>query len=147
MKERNPAFKSPVSRLPSREGWSRGCQPVHPRDGLCACSADLRSLSPDKGLGDPHGGSGGRQSSRSLDGKGAYRCPCSPPQPEKAPAGHKSSLQTEKTAPNADFLLICNSPPTLNSTRKNKPTAWRKKKSSLFLGPYHITICLFQERQ
>ena len=54
--------------------------------------------------------------------------PLQPSPTREGPAGHKSSLQTEKTTPNADFLLICNSLPTLNSTRKNKLTAWRKKK-------------------
>ena len=49
------------------------------------------------------------------------------PQCEKALAGHKSSLQKETTVPNADFLLICNSLPTLKSKRKNKLSAWRKK--------------------
>lgn len=146
MKERSPAFRSPVSRLPSQEGWSGGYQPVHPRDGLCACSAGLRSLAPAKGLGESHGDSGKAIITFPCR-KRSLQVPLQPPQLEKAPAGHKSSLQTETTAPNANFLPICNSLPTLRSKRKNKLSAWRKKKSPLFLGPYHITICLFQERQ
>lgn len=75
-----------------------------------------------------------------LRGRGYPHAPCAakdaqmllrPPHRKKA----RSLFPTETRAPDADFLLICNSLPTLKSKRKNKLYLPGEKKLSLFLGP------------
>ena len=92
------------------------------------------------------GAKGEGLSSHPRDGKGAQMSLRPSHRREKAPVGQKSSLQTDTAAPNADFLLIWNSLPTLKSKRKNKLYMLGKKILPVS-WTIAYTICLFQEKQ
>lgn len=85
-----------ATRVSTRPDQDSGTQAQGSQDGPQTCSSGLRTLAPDKDLGDPRVGWGKGQPSCPLDGKGTRKCHCGP-HTKKAPAGQIPVFLTEAT--------------------------------------------------